>query len=171
MKKLTAILLTLSLMLTMLCTPALAEEETNTFLEQTLFLGASDLSMEEWLASDESRAALVACLSLDYYLCYGEDSEIYRTVVGSMDQGEVFIGVADSMLQIVCFNGDRQAVAFYFPEADKLGYTLADISAEIAPAKMMEYYVAGGIMSEYYAVAHDDIVDYLMEVRSALGVE
>ena len=161
MKKLTAILLTLSLMLTMLCAPALAEEEPNTFVNETVILGPMGLTADDWMATPNARAVLAGCLPFDLYFAFGEDSEVYQTVVASMDNGEIFVGRDDSMLLIFCFLGDKQAIGYFFPSTGALGYSLDEISASVDPDAMMQYYVAGDILSEYYAVPGEDILDFL----------
>ena len=164
MKKLTAILLTLSLMLTMLCTPALAEQ-SNTFLEETAILGAFGMSADEWIGTAEARVALAACMPLDLYFSFGEDSEVYRTVVASMDNGSVFVARDERVLHIVCFNGARQAIVLYFPDTDKLGYSMQEVSASMNPDSLMQHYVANGIISEYHAVPGEDILDFLQNLQ------
>ena len=165
MKKLTAILLTLSLMLTMLCAPALAEEEPNTFVNETVILGPMGLTADDWMATPNARAVLAGCLPFDLYFAFGEDSEVYQTVVASMDNGAVFVARDERVLHIVCFNGARQAIVFYFPDTDKLGYSMQEVSASMNPDSLMQHYVANGIISEYHAVPGEDILDFLQNLQ------
>lgn len=116
MKQLTAILLTLSLRLTMLCAPALTEDQTSLLLWGTACLSRMDKSSEEWLETENSRAALVSFAALEILSCCGQGSTLFGLVSESIEQGEVFVCLdTHQELIILCFGEEQCAYLSYAP--------------------------------------------------------
>ncbi|MGN1019994.1 MAG: hypothetical protein ACI4O7_06445 [Aristaeellaceae bacterium] len=171
MKKMFALLLALSL-LTALCLPCLAEENEAMLIEETFFLSEMDLTTEEWLSSDDSRAALASLIALEINLACGEESEIYLVVSEGLDAAEVYVAADDEEMLIAMYFGQSSYVfVMYDAQNDMLGGSVIARDASRDAETMMQDGIATGAITGYYAVSPDDILAFLYYLEDLMGIE
>ena len=171
MKKLTAILLTLSLMLTMLCTPALAEEDDELYIfTDTQFVSLIEYSVDEWLDNDAARAMLVTLLGLDINTRY-KDNATFRTIIGnSMDNGEVFLALdCANQLLATYVDTDYYLCAVYDPASDEVAVGMSPIDVIGDVEAYIQSAINDGVFIEYYAVPRADISAFLTALQNQLA--
>ncbi|MGN1019995.1 MAG: hypothetical protein ACI4O7_06450 [Aristaeellaceae bacterium] len=171
MKNFLAVLMAVSLLLTMCCAPVLAEEE-NQYFGSTVLLDGMGLSTEEWMSMGSARAALAAMIVPELLLACGEDSPIYATVLEGINLGTVFVGVdSDAALNVLYFGEEHFAYVLYVPPENAMGAALMDFDSSLDADGLMQLYVAGGLLDEYFAVPQEDIAAFLDNLQTMLGGE
>ncbi len=169
MKKLTAILLTLSLMLTMLCTPALAGNETSTTLYSTAILGQTGKSGRDWMSNDTSRAALAALLTTEFLLAFGDPSPLYTAIVDGIAEDAVYVGLdGNNDLHVLYFLPEQFLYVIYSPMDDTMGVSLLGLGDQQTPASVMNALKGSGLVNRYSAVSQADILTFMFKLQSML---
>ncbi|MGN1019996.1 MAG: hypothetical protein ACI4O7_06455 [Aristaeellaceae bacterium] len=172
MKNFLAVLMAVSLLLTMCCAPALAEEETYHFVESTALVYAMGLSADEWMSTDVSRAALAALMVPELLIAFGDPSTFYSAVLEGIEQDKVYLGVdSDGALNIFYFIPDHILYILFTPGTDSLGVSLLDFSDQLDPDEMMKTCILSGVVNEYRVVPQADIIAFMNQLEPLLSGE